>query len=149
MDVVLAVDRHEFHHAVPEVGLIFRDRILAFLQKFEVMLDGFAAGILVVDFSLHLAKAALGFLIPGSERFVLLVVVSLVLCNMGVLVNSVLYQPRNDVQFIGQFRPLLFKSGGVKSCVPDKRKVSMTVSLSVRALFAARTNAAFISSSVR
>ncbi len=62
-DVVLAVDRHEFHHAVPEVGFIFRDRILAFLQKFEVMLDGFAAGILVVDFSLHLVKAALCCLI--------------------------------------------------------------------------------------
>ena len=67
-DVFLAVDRHEFHHALPKVGLIFSDRILAFLQKFKVMLDGFAAGILVVDFSLQLVKAALGFLIPGSER---------------------------------------------------------------------------------
>lgn len=86
------------------------------------MLDGFAAGILVVDFSLHLVKAALGFLIPGSERFALFVVVRLVLCPMGVLVNAVLYQPCNDVQFTGQFRPFLFKSGGVKDRIPDKAK---------------------------
>ena len=44
-----------------------------------------------------------------SVSFVLLVVVSLVLRHMGVLVNSVLYQPCDYVQFIGQFRPLLFK----------------------------------------
>ncbi len=37
-DVVLAVDRHEFHHAVPEVGLVFRDGFFAFREDFEVML---------------------------------------------------------------------------------------------------------------
>ena len=70
-DVVLAVDRHEFHHAVPEADIVFGDGIFAFFQERKVMLDGFAAGILVADFSLHLVKAALGFLIPGSERFIL------------------------------------------------------------------------------
>lgn len=52
------------------------------------MFDGFAAEILVVDFSLRLVKAALGFLIPGDERFILFVVISLILCHMGVLVLS-------------------------------------------------------------
>lgn len=84
------------------------------------MLDGLAAGILVVDFSLHLVKAALCLFVAGSERFVFLVVVCLVLCHMGVLVDTVLYQPRDDVQLIGQLRFLPFKSGGVKGRVPDK-----------------------------
>lgn len=84
------------------------------------MLDGFAAGILVVDFSLHLVKATLCFLIAGRERFVLFVVIRLVLRHMGVLVNAVLYQPCDDVQFIGQLRPFLFKSGGVKDRITDK-----------------------------
>ena len=55
------------------------------------MFDGFAAGILVVDFSLHRIKAALCFLIASSERFVLFGVIRLVLCHMGVLVDTVLY----------------------------------------------------------
>lgn len=66
------------------------------------MLNGFGAGILVVDFSLHCIQAALCFLIPGSERFVLFVVIRLVLRHMGVLVYAVLYQPGDDVQFIVQ-----------------------------------------------
>lgn len=113
-DIVLAVDRNKFHHAVPEADIVFRDGILAFFQERKVMLDGFAAGILVVDFSLHLVKAALGFLIPGSERFVLFVVISLVLRHMGVLVNAVLYQPCDNVQLIGKLRSFLFKSGCVE-----------------------------------
>jgi len=63
-DVILAVDRHEFHHAVPEGSVVFRDSFFAFLQDFEVMLDGLAAGMLVVDFSLHLVKAALCLFVP-------------------------------------------------------------------------------------
>ena len=53
------------------------------------MLNGFAAGILVVDFSLHLVKAALGSLIPGSERFVLFVPIFLqVFLPKSLLVRS-------------------------------------------------------------
>lgn len=51
--VIFAVDCDEIHHAVPEVGLIFRDGFFAFFQERKVMLDGLAAGILAVDFSLH------------------------------------------------------------------------------------------------
>ena len=90
-DIILAVDRHEFHHAMPEADIVFRDGILAFFQERKVMFDGFAAGILVVDFSLHRIKAALCFLIASSERFVLFGVIRLVLCHMGVLVDTVLY----------------------------------------------------------
>lgn len=50
-DVVFAVDSHEFHHAVQEADIIFGDGILPFFQERKVMLDGFAAGILVVNFS--------------------------------------------------------------------------------------------------
>ena len=66
-DVLLAVDRHEFHHAVPEADIVFGNGILAFFQERKIMFDGFAAGILVVDFSLHLVKAALCFLISESD----------------------------------------------------------------------------------
>lgn len=52
--------------------------------------------------------------IPGGEAFVFLVVVRLVLRHMGVLVDAVLNQPCDDVQFISQFCPFLFEGGGVK-----------------------------------
>lgn len=84
------------------------------------MLDGLAAGMLVVDFCLNLIKATFCFLIPSGQAFVFPVVVCLVLCYMGVLVNAVLYQPCDNVQFISQFCFLLFKSGGVKDGVLDK-----------------------------
>ena len=32
-DVILAVDRDEIHHAVPEVGLVFRDGFFAFFEN--------------------------------------------------------------------------------------------------------------------
>ena len=54
-----------------------------------------------MDFFFYFIKAVLCFLIPGSEGFVLFVVISLVLRNMGVLVNAVLYQPCDDVKLIG------------------------------------------------
>ena len=36
-DVVLAVDRHEFHHAVPETDIVFGDGVLAFFQERKEM----------------------------------------------------------------------------------------------------------------
>lgn len=78
------------------------------------MLDRFMVGTLVVDFFFYFVKAALCFLIPSREGFVLFVVVNLVLRNMGVLVNAVLNQPCDDVKLIGQFCFLMFKSGCVK-----------------------------------
>lgn len=96
-DVVLAVDRHEFHHAMLEADIVFGNGILPFFQECMAMPDGFSAEILVVDFSHHLVKAALGFLIAGGERFVLFVVIRLVLRHMGVLVDAVLYQPCDNI----------------------------------------------------
>ena len=92
---------------MPEADIVFRGGVLAFFRERKVMLDGFAAGILVMDFSLHLVKAPLCFLIPGSERFILFVVISLVLRYMGVLVNAVLYQSCDNVQLIGPFDTFL------------------------------------------
>lgn len=86
------------------------------------MLNGLAAGIFIVDFSFHLVKAALCLFVPGGKALVFLVVVRLVLRHMGVLADAVLYQPCDDIQLIGQFRPFLFEGGGVEDRIPDKPK---------------------------
>ena len=74
----------------------------------------------VVDFCLYLVKAALCLFVPCGEALVFSVVIRLVLRHMGVLIDAVLNQPRDHIQFIGQFRLLLFEGRGVKDGIPDK-----------------------------
>lgn len=95
------------------------DGIAAVFQNREVLLDGFAAGILIVDLCFNSIESAFGFLVSGGEGFVFFVVICLALSDMGVLVDAVLYQPRNNIQLIGQLCFFLLKGGGVKDRMGD------------------------------
>lgn len=119
-NVVFAVDRHEINHAVEKQHIVFCDGFLLFFQNLEVVLDGLAAGILVMKLGGDRIEPFFCLVVAGGQAFEFLIVIRLILRDVGVLINAVLNEPGDDVQLIGKFIPLFFQRGGVKGSILDE-----------------------------
>ena len=120
-DVVLAVDRCVFDHAVEKLRIVFGDGLVVAFQNLDVVFDGLEAGGLVVDSGSDFIEALFCLVVTGSEILIFFVVSCLVLSDVGVLVNAILNESGDHIQLIGEFISFFFQPTCVKCGLQNKK----------------------------
>jgi len=119
--VVLAVDRHEIHEAVPKRGLKLRD----YVQPPELVEKGFNCrlpSLFVAYGRRDRVQPRLRFVEALSQPVVAFLVFRLVERDVGVFLNALLQQLRDYQQLTLQLVPLCRQRGGVKGGALGKLK---------------------------
>ena len=111
-DVLVAVDRHEFHHASPESGIEPGNRVL-FPEAVDECSERLVAGLLhsygVRDFFVPCLRPV----VTVNQPIVAFLVLFLVECDPCVLRHGVLRHLDQDCHLLLQFRLFLLKVGGI------------------------------------